>query len=147
MQTDQPASSSNSLPEPSTSTHTIGGSPPVPRGYESGSEAEVEQPSTSTSTPRRGLRSCQQPDRYTAVRSISDGCQTASCWTPSTLLLVGQFLAVTLAPQLDTTVAIILLLPTMVGLCNNGMLPLSHQVQVPPPNLGTPLLKITVEDY
>ncbi len=43
-QTDQPASPSNSLPEPSTSTHTVGGSPPDPGGYESGSKAEDEHP-------------------------------------------------------------------------------------------------------
>ncbi len=84
-QTDRPVSPSSSLPAPSTNAHPVGGSPPNPGGYESGSEAENKQPLTSTGVPRRGLRSCQQPERYTAARSVRDGCQRA--------------------PQLDTAVA------------------------------------------
>ena len=56
MQTDQPASPSNSLPEPST--HTVGGSPPDPGAYERGSEVEDEQPLTLIGTPRRSRYTC-----------------------------------------------------------------------------------------
>ncbi len=124
-----PATLSQSLPPTVCSL-------PDPGGDKSCSEAEDEQPSTSTGVPRHGHRLRQQPDRYAAVHSISDSCQTASYWTPSILILVGLLLTVILAPQLDTAAAMTILLLTMVGLCNNGMLPFSHQVPVPPSNLG-----------
>ena len=109
-------SPSNSIPEHSNNVQPVGGSPPDSGGYESGSEAEDEQPSTSTGVPRRGFRSRQQPDQYTAVRSVRDGCQTA--------------------PHLDTAAAVAILLLTMSGLCKNGTFPFPNQVQVTPSNLG-----------
>ncbi len=62
MQTDQPVSPSNPLPEPSTSTHTASGSSLEPGGYESGNEVEDEQPLILTGAPRCSHRSYLQCD-------------------------------------------------------------------------------------
>ncbi len=116
-----------------TNTNTISDSPhvPGPEGYESSSEAEDEQPSTSTGVPWHSQRLRQQLERYAAVRSISDGCQTASYLIPSVLTLVDLLMVVIVAPQLDTAVATSLVLLTMVGISNNGFSPFFHKDKAP----------------